>query len=235
MSKELEPGTTGKRGRRGNEVFWTHPSKPGIIIARAVSDKVPKLDAERKPHAVAFGSVGHLSRPLIKAIRLGFPKNSAGQKGATLFVRTNAKNGAVEGVPNDPDATISRDKKAPEEFHARIHFDRLIVGKGVLEEPSVSLTFDAESGAAMFEQEATIVEGAMNEASDRVYAVIYETVAEACIVCELRPRGESATTVISLPGKYEKDNLAIYTFATTRRGDEASNSICLQSPATNEE
>ena len=37
MSKELEPAATGKSGRRGNEIFWTHPTKSGIIVARAVS------------------------------------------------------------------------------------------------------------------------------------------------------------------------------------------------------
>ena len=49
MSKELEPAATGKSGRRGNEIFWTHPTKSGIIVARAVSARTIKLDAERKP------------------------------------------------------------------------------------------------------------------------------------------------------------------------------------------
>ena len=35
MSKEVEPGATGRSGKRGNEVFWTHPTKPGIIKSPA--------------------------------------------------------------------------------------------------------------------------------------------------------------------------------------------------------
>ena len=110
MSKELEPAAAGKSGRRGNEIFWTHPTKSGIIVARAVSARTIKLDAERKPHAVAFGSIGHLSRKMIKAIRLGFPPNIIREKGATLFIRINLKNGVAEGIQNDPDAPVRKNK-----------------------------------------------------------------------------------------------------------------------------
>lgn len=235
MSKELQPGTTGKRGRRGNEIFWTHPSKAGIIISRAASDKIIKLNEERKPHAAAFGGANRLCQSMIKAIRLGFPKNAAGNKGANLFVQANLKNGAIEGIQNDPDTPVSKDKKASEEFHAVVHFDRLLVGQGILEEPSVTMTIDEETHLIMFTQENTIVEGAMNEVNDRIYVVVYETVAKACIVQQLRKRGESGSTPLTLPSKYKPDNLAIYTFATNRQRNAASNSLCLKSPTSSEE
>lgn len=230
MSKELEPAATGKSGRRGNEIFWTHPTKSGIIVARAVSARTIKLDAERKPHAVAFGSIGHLSRKMIKAIRLGFPPNIIREKGATLFIRINLKNGVAEGIQNDPDAPVSKNKKASEEFHAEIHFDRLLVANGELEGPDVTVAIDKESRMLTFTQTENFLEGTKNEENDRIYAVIYETKIEACIIRELRQRKENGMTSVSLPERYDLDQLAIYTFATSRRGDQASNSQCLQTP-----
>ena len=235
MSQEVEPGATGRSGKRGNEVFWTHPTQPGIIIARAISAKIAKLDEARKPHAVAFGSICHLSQRMVKAIRLGFPKNAVGQKGANLFTKINMKNAVAEGIQTDPNTPVSMNKKAPEEFHARIHYDRLLVAQGSLEEPEVTLTIDKETRIATFTQESKIIEGAINEKNDRVYAVIYDTVAESCIIRELRQRGENGVTTILLPERYAPDNLAIYSFATTYRGDVASNSHCLASPTENEE
>lgn len=51
MSKEVEPGATGRSGKRGNEVFWTHPTKPGIIIARLSAPRSRNLTrlANRTP------------------------------------------------------------------------------------------------------------------------------------------------------------------------------------------
>ena len=184
---------------------------------------------------MAFGGANRLCQSMIKAIRLGFPKDSTGRKGANLFVQANLKNGAIEGIQNDPDTPVSKDKKAPEEFHALVHFDRLLVGQGILEEPSVTVTIDEETHLISFTQENAVIEGSMNEINDRIYAVIYETVAKACIVRELRPRGESGSTSLSLPDKYKPDNLAIYTFATNRQRNAASNSLCLKSPASSEE
>ena len=50
MSKEVEPGATGRSGKRGNEVFWTHPTKPGIIIARAISAKIATARRRIREH-----------------------------------------------------------------------------------------------------------------------------------------------------------------------------------------
>ena len=45
------------------------------------------------------------------------------------------KNAVAEGIQTDPNTPVSMNKKAPEEFHARIHYDRLLVAQGSLEEP----------------------------------------------------------------------------------------------------
>ena len=155
-----------------------------------------------------FGVLTKLASLLQAIILLGFPQRKRGLTAANEFVRLNKDICTVTG-----DAVS-------------VDYERLLCANGQLHTPEVTVTYSAESQKFLFEQ-TTTEEERNNSADDKVYAVLLESNQGFCRLAELRQRGESGTTSVTLPKRWEKEHVIVYAFATSADGKLASKSIYL--------
>lgn len=155
-----------------------------------------------------FGTVIKLASVLQAATHLGFPQRKRGLTVANEFVRLNKDICTVTGD------TVSVD------------YERLLCANGQLHTPEVTVTYSAESQKFLFEQ-TTTEEERNNSADDKVYAVLLESNQGFCRLTELRQRGESGSTSVTLPKRWDKEHVIVYAFATSADGKLASKSIYL--------
>ena len=115
-----------------------------------------------------------------------------------------------------------------EKHVATVNFDRLKVASGILYTPKVTVTYDEEGQVYSFVQEIQEEENGYAFVDDQVYGVLYETVLERAKIVTLRTRGESGTTIFSLPEDWDHANVKAYCFATLKSGKEVSDSRKLE-------
>ena len=65
---------------------------------------------------------------------------------------------------------------------------------------------------------------------DKIYGVILFLRKQYCQLVTLGTRGETTSINVDLPEKVDPDETALYIFATSTSGKEASDSICLREP-----
>lgn len=84
---------------------------------------------------------------------------------------------------------------------------------------------EGEMYKLMIEQESNYYEGAYCSMDDRVYAIVFCPDDGFALLKELRERGESGSTSVSLPSTTPAEKLHVYFFATTANGKTTSNSV----------
>lgn len=166
--------------------------------------------ASNSPEAVEqrlkFAMLIMLSSALRSAIRLGFPQRKRGWSAANAFLSLNKDICSVEA-----------------ENVVTVDYERLFCANGSLLVPDVTASYNSETQKFIFEQTPT-EEEVDNNADDAVYAVLLESVLGFCRVVTLRQRGESGSTSVPLPQKWNKENVKIYTFAVSADKKKASKS-----------
>ena len=164
------------------------------------------------PAAVAqrtkFGRLIKLSRELSPAITLGFPQRKRGQSPANAFMSLNKEICTLE------DDTLTVD------------YEQLQCAQGSLTEPDITATYNTSTSKITFENTA-MEDLAYCNADDKTYGVLVNTQGGGCRVIPLGERGESGSTSVTLPAKWEKEHVIVYVFATSANRKMASPSVCI--------
>ncbi|OKZ40602.1 MAG: hypothetical protein BHV82_10350 [Odoribacter sp. 43_10] len=164
------------------------------------------------PAAVAqrtkFGRLIKLSRELAPAITLGFPQRKRGQSPANAFMSLNKEICTLE------DDTLTVD------------YEQLQCAQGSLTEPDITATYNTSTSKITFENTA-MEDLAYCNADDKTYGVLVNTQGGGYRVIPLGERGESGSTSVTLPAKWEKEHVIVYVFATSANRKMASPSVCI--------
>ena len=177
---------------------------------------VDPVDEENRDIRIkGFSGSGHLSSVLKNVIDLGYREVKRPSLPVNLFVEDNALTLC----------TARRDEKGK----IVKEYDYLVmkVANGTLDPETVTAAYDAESRTFTLTQEGEVIIGGRASADDQLYACIFESANERVMLQELRTRGESGSTVISLPKGWDAGTIFIYVFVNSARGR-------LSSPSTRE-
>ena len=155
-----------------------------------------------------FGMLIQLATILQTIITQGFPQRKRGLSAANAFVSINKDICSVEGNV------------------LTVDYEQLLCANGQLLTPEVTVTYSTENQKFSFKQTAPEEESNSN-ADDKVYAVLLESNQGLCRLKTLRQRGESGSTSIALPQRWEKEHVHVYVFATSADGKKASKSMYL--------
>lgn len=167
---------------------------------------VDPVDEENRDIRIkGFSGSGHLSSVLKNVIDLGYREVKRPSLPVNLFVEDNALTLC----------TARRDEKGK----IVKEYDYLVmkVANGTLDPETVTATYDTESRTFMLTQEGEVIIGGRASADDQLYACIFESTKEHVMLQELRTRGESGSTVISLPKGWDAEAIFIYVFVNSTR------------------
>ena len=195
----------GKAKKSVGNITLCYSRGKNIAKAKIFSRKdnpTPEVLAQR----VKMKPLVQLSRSLLPVIRKGFVGVGNGST-SNAFVAKNMKAISVseENVPT-------------------IDFEHLLVSAGVLNPVKVTVAYDEESKMFQFTQESQPEDSGYAFADDQVYGVLYEVERDRSRWVALRNRGENGSTAYSLPVEWDGTNVKVYSFATLKRGKEASDS-----------
>ena len=153
--------------------------------------------------------LGGFGRRILPVIRKGFVGVGNGST-SNAFMSVNMENVTVD-----------------ERYAGTIDFGRLRVASGLLIAPRVTVGYDAEASLYTFTQSGQAEEEGFASTDDKVYGVLLESRLQRVRMVTLKERGESSETKYSLPDEWDADNVHVYSFATTRNGRMASDSVHL--------
>lgn len=214
-------------GKVGNIVLYE--GRNGEILCRANAFLSKKKTEKQKRHFEAFGVVMRMSVFLKGIIRIGFPGEKQFPAGVRGFVRANV-NTAVEVKKLNPEKRLSAQKCAPQEFEGRVDFTRLRVADGSLGVPEgVTAEVDAETQTVRFVWQGMELESPFRFRDDRLYGAVVSLNKRAISrVFPIGTRGESGTCEVTIDSENIRvEHAAVYVFATSADGKQASPSVCL--------
>ncbi len=208
-------------GQVGPNLFSKKPNGGVTVKSMPAWNGSLKEDVMRQD--ACFGALGRLASPMKRVLRVSCPPDNKGVKCNAKFLKIN-KSDIVTATRRYPEREFNPKAKPEEVFETVVDFSRLLVSYGRLLKGKVTVTLDRAARKLRFNQEANVVDGADCYADDKAYAVVFDTTNEYCLLVTLRERGESGSTSTALDEEYDLDNLAIYTFMTTRSGKQTSTS-----------
>lgn len=204
-------------GEIGDKLIRTLPSGKMIINQKAAlptfDDK--ELEEKRDVRIKGFGGSGHIVPVVRPALRVGFPGLKRGQTYSGQFMKENATTLC--------DAERGEDGK----LHRVYDYRSMVIARGAVTRPAVTVTVTAETNKIMFEQEADLTPSASKDPEDQVYGFVLDATNEQAELIVLRKRGESGSTSFSIPADWDKEKLFIYSFAAFHDKKRASASVCL--------
>lgn len=153
--------------------------------------------------------LGGFGRRVLPVIRKGFVGVGRGTT-SNAFVAANMENVTVD-----------------ERYAGTIDFGRLRVASGLLITPRVAVEYDAGASLYTFTQSGQAEEEGFASADDKVYGVLLESRLQRVRLVALKERGESGETKFGLPDEWDAESVHVYSFATTRNGRMASDSVHL--------
>lgn len=215
------------RGRLGNVDFYK--GKNGKNYCKSASFKRRSSKKPQKCSSVVFGTVTGMERWLLKIIRIGFPGGNGYPKGVNGFASANAV-GVVEPETIHPDQPFNRRKKATQLFRGIINPAKLRIAAGTLVSPRAEAIIDPVNRQATFTHHGILINSVDCFMDDKIYGVILFPQKQYCQLVTLGTRGETTSINVDLPEKVDPDETALYIFATSASGKEASDSICLREP-----
>lgn len=208
-------------GQVGPNLFSKKPNGGVTVKSMPAWNGSLKEDVMRQD--ACFGALGRLASPLKRVLRVSCPPDNKGVKCNAKFLKIN-KSDIVTATRRYPERDFNPKAKPEEVFETVVDFSRLLVSQGRLLKGKVRVTLVRESRKLQFFQTENVVDGADCYADDKGYAVVFDKTNEHCLLVTLRSRNETSSTSAGLDEEYDLDNLAIYTFMTTRSGKQTSTS-----------
>lgn len=215
------------RGKFGNVIAYVRPNGKNYCKGTEVSRKPARESQKRQ--SVAFGTVVRAGRWLKPVIRLGFPGGNGCPKGVNGFSSANVSS-AVSIEQINPDEPVRQRKKATCEFRGVIDYGKLRVAAGALVTPTLSIEVDEGARTVAFVHQGFPVNAVDCLLEDKIYGVLFYAPNHRGRVVELGTRGETFSVKVDFPEDAREAGLAVYAFATTVDGKDASDSVCLREP-----
>ena len=112
-----------------------------------------------------------------------------------------------------------------DDLQVTVHFEDILCAKGrVRSVDGMTVKLDAGTRTVQLELAPETTEGWRRQMSDRVYALVGETVQMDAKLVEVGTRGEGGSTSVTLRQRWDPEKVVVYVFATTADGKRASNS-----------
>jgi len=163
-----------------------------------------------------FGMLAHLGAVLQPVVEIGFQQRKRGVSARNEFVSVNKE------VCTVVDGTVVVD------------FEHLLCAQGRLIEPDVKVSFDSTGEMFTFlQEEEEEEEGYGCSLDDGEWGVLLECKQGLCRLVRLRARGESGSTTVALPKRWNREDVVVYCFAISADGRKASNSVYMTIEAGN--
>lgn len=201
-------------GLRKSVGSLTYYSRKGQTISRVkVTTNTSRTDLQMLNRAIQK-AVGHLTKRMLEALKLGFTMSDRRLSAANVFVRENRQ--AITPMKDEETGL----------FSAIIDYSKLKLGDGDLFPPLMTLEMNVEKGSAEF----TLLppeEGGRLYADDTVYAVIYDKKQELCWVHNLGKRSEPGKKSVRISTVATEGELEFYAFAVNQRRRMSSPSVYL--------
>lgn len=146
----------------------------------------------------------------LEASKLGFPQATVNMSAGNLFMAENK------------DRFTQEDLSMP----VAVDFEKMQFSKGRLEEPEVNYSYEEAGNSLTF----TITDNSGDPGAnpdDQICVVVLETERKRAKVSVLASREESGIKTVTIPSRWNKDNLQVYTFATNKRLKIASPTVYL--------
>lgn len=176
--------------------------------ARVTPRNPNTLEQQKVRRRMAEGDV--LYGMFAEAVNLGLRSPKRVWTAENYFKHMNVTEGRIE-VDDDLKVTI--------------HFEEVVCTKGkVRKADGMSVTLDAGTRVVQLELAPEAEEGWRRLASDRVYALVGETVQMEAKLVEVGTRGEGGATSVSLRQRWDPEKVVVYVFVTTADGKQASDS-----------
>lgn len=215
------------RGKFGNVIGYIRAD--GKNFCKSTCLKRAPSGEKQKCRSVEFSTIAHMKRGLGQVIKLGFPGGKNYPKGYNGFASANGT-GVLIVEKIDPEKPISKRKKAAKEFRGIVDYGKLRVAAGTLVSPEASVVVDAGKREVTFTHPGIFMNSIDCFLDDKIYGVILFGTRCSNHVVELGTRGETTTRSVELKKEINPDNIAVYLFATSANGQEASDSVCLREP-----
>lgn len=216
------------RGRSGNACYSNSPYNKRDFIEKALPDRKSTVYSEKqlKQQAIFRGYLD-MEMALSDSLKVGFPLNGKHLQGRQLFKRENAKVRSITAVVNR--TTVDGEEMVAIAY--KVDYDLLVVASGSLKAPGVTCEGNAEEQKLTFTNKVPGVFGYECNATDKLYAVVCDTVQNMSELVPLGTRGEDTPVEHTLPDGFTIGNLQVYVFATLANGKRASRSRHLALPA----
>lgn len=215
------------RGKFGNVVGYVGPNGKNYCKGASLTRK-PNGETQKR-QSVAFATIVRRKTWMMGVIRVGFPGGKECPKGFLGFTSANVP-GAVVVEKVEPGTGVNRRKKATREFQGTIDYRKLRVAAGALASPVAEASVDATGRKVLFMHRGQAVDVIDSFLDDRIYGVLLHEGVRRSALLELGTRGESFSVEVDFPKGADAEGLAIYVFATSAEGKEASDSVCLRVP-----
>ena len=197
------------RKSTGDQTFY---QLRGQTVQRArVTPRNPNtLEQQKVRRRMAEGDV--LYGMFAEAVNLGLHSPKRVWTAENYFKHMNVTEGRIE---------------VDDDLRVTIHFEDVVCTKGkVRKADGMSVTLDAGTRTVQLELAPETTEGWRRQMSDRVYALVGETVQMDAKLVEVGTRGEGGSASVPVPS-YMTGGVHAYAFAVSADGKMASDSIYL--------
>lgn len=196
------------RQKLANTVMYRLHSK-GIMRSNPGTIRNPKTP-EQLIQRAKISLLVDLARRMAPVIKVSLKPLATNQTVYNAFVQAN-----VPFVEVD------------EDFNATLATERMLCSNGVLTEPEVSASWDADSNKVVLAHTKEEVTG-LSGKDDKVYAGLFEKERRESMLIELSDRKNDGSKQVTLPKRWSKENLCIYAFAVSKSKRNASPSVCIE-------
>lgn len=199
-----------------------HMSPSGKIVSSKKGRKPTFRNSDdlvaRDTRIKGFGGSGRFVPVVLDTIRVGLVERERGQSPGSKFVQLNALTLCKASV--DENGVLTRE----------YDFKAMILAEGKILKPKVTVSL--EDNKVIFAQEADDRVRSNCTPKDTIYGMVLDATNEWSELVPLRVRGESGSTLFSIPEDWDAANVYIYVFAVFYDRKRASNSKCIY-PAGN--
>ena len=142
------------------------------------------------------------------------------------MARKSLSAGKISDSPANAFMSLNKETCTQEDDTLTVDYEQLQCAQGSLTEPDITATYNTSTSKITFENTA-MEDLAYCNADDKTYGVLVNTQGGGCRVIPLGERGESGSTSVTLPAKWEKEHVKVYVFATSANRKMASPSVCI--------
>lgn len=173
------------------------------VVKMKIEENSSNTPAQQRQRRV-FTELSDWGNIFGEATKLGFPTRQRQQSAQNAFMQANA------GI-----VSVS------EEGEVSVDYTGIICSKGRLDIPKVTVTCAGDPPVLTFTHPVQ-KNGRCRKATDRLYAAVLEKELEEVEVFELNKRSEAEAVTAELEEGWKKENLHVYVFVLSEKGDKAS-------------